>query len=130
MTEIAANVVAYIGPRAVRTVLHFDEADPLAVSLIFPNQCDDDGQPVRWTFDRRLLADGLRGEAGIDGGDVRVWPEAGAVVVRLSTPEGVSHLYFDAAEVAGFVRRTRLLVPFGAERVDVDAALDRLLAGA
>lgn len=130
MTEIAANVVAYIGAGAVRTVLHFDTTDPLAVSLIFPNQRDDDGQSVRWTFDRRLLADGLRGEAGIGGGDVRVWPEAGAVVVRLSTPEGESHLYFDAPQVAGFVRRTLAVVPFGGERVDVDKALDQILAGA
>ncbi|MFS4094110.1 SsgA family sporulation/cell division regulator [Streptomyces sp. AF1A] len=114
----------------VPTQLHYHARDPYAVQATFRLS---GGTSVEWFFARELLAEGLRGPAGI--GDVRLSPTRRQgqlmVEVALMPPAGQADLMLPGQEVADFLRRTEALVPPGTERrhLDLDSELSHLLAG-
>jgi hypothetical protein len=106
----------------------YDPADACAVTLVLQTPSG----PVNWTFARDLLLDGQYEPSG--DGDVHVWPclsscgEA-VVIVELCSPVGETLLQFPSRAVQEFVYSSVSQVPVGAEEVDVDAWLEKLLAG-
>lgn len=107
----------------------FDAADPWAVTMILATIAG----PVDWTFARDLLVDGQYEPTG--DGDVHVWPclspsgEA-VVIVELDSPSGETLLQFPTRAIQDFVSSALETVPQGAEEVDVDEWLTRILDAA
>jgi len=107
----------------------FDAADPWAVTMILATVAG----PVDWTFARDLLVDGQYEPTG--DGDVHVWPclspsgEA-VVIVELDSPSGETLLQFPTRAIQDFVSSALETVPQGAEQVDVDEWLSRILDAA
>jgi hypothetical protein len=116
----------------VRASLRYDLADPYAVHVMFHAESTG-GEPVGWSFARELLLTGLDEPAGI--GDVRVWPWATPrgdfVALALSSPDGNALFEMPRGVLVRFLRRTCVAVPRGreAEQLDMDATVNRLLAG-
>jgi Streptomyces sporulation and cell division protein, SsgA len=105
-------------------ILRFDDSNPFEVRLDFVGK---DGV-VTWTVARDLLAQGLTGLTGLL--DFRCWTEDPWFCVTLSSPaDGRATLRLPAGIVRAFLAGTEALVPFGAEAVDFDAELSRLLIG-
>lgn len=99
----------------VPTRLRYDAADPYAVHVTFH---DGSEAPVRWTFARDLLIEGLFRPSG--HGDVRVWParavdQGNAVFLALSSPEGEALIEVHAPALSAWLERTLRLVAPGAE---------------
>ena len=120
--------VAGLATRPLRVMFTYDPADPFAVTMTAHGV----PAPVRWTFSRELLTEGVYEPTG--DGDVHVWPclspcgEA-VVIVELCSPAGGTLLQFPTRSVQEFVTSAELAVPRGREQVDVDAWLEQLLAG-
>jgi hypothetical protein len=116
----------------VRASLRYDPDDPYAVNVLFHAESAA-GEPVSWSFARELLVTGLEESAGI--GDVQVWPWASSrgdfVALALSSPDGTALFEVPRSILVRFLRRTYVAVPRGREsdHLDVDAAVNRLLAG-
>jgi hypothetical protein len=116
----------------VRASLRYDPDDPYAVHMLFRAEYAR-GEPVGWSFARELLMTGLHEPAGI--GDVRVWPwgtpRSDFVALALSSPDGSALFEVPRGFLVRFLRRTYASVPRGgeSEHLDVDAAVNRLLAG-
>ncbi|MTE19231.1 SsgA family sporulation/cell division regulator [Streptomyces sp. TRM43335] len=115
---------------AVPARLAYHVHDPYAVHITFDAPSDS---PVRWSFARELLSEGLSRPCG--QGDVRVWPATveegrGVVCVALSSPTGDALLRAPAAPVAAWLERTLRAVPAGreGERLGLEEGLGRLLA--
>lgn len=102
--------------------LKFDASDAYAVRAVFPG----DGVEVEWVMSRAVLKAGTITAAGV--GDVHVWPSfaRGVVTLVLRSADGSAELELSAQSVGLFLAETEALVPFGAEQVDVDAALARI----
>jgi hypothetical protein len=109
--------------------LRYRADDPYAVQMIFHI---GSGRPVRWTFARELLVEGVFRPCG--HGDVRVWPTKvggrGVVLMALSSPDGDALLEAPAAQLSAWLERTLRAVPPGSEagRLGIDAGLAELLA--
>ena len=126
MTMERLDVVG--GRRWIAVTLSFDPADPWAVTLTLHSG----PIPVRWTFGRDLLVDGLHEPTG--EGDVLVWPcldDAGraVVVIELRSPDGSMVGQLPSREVGPVVRGVLDAVPAGAEtaHLDLDALVDLML---
>jgi hypothetical protein len=109
--------------------LHYQRTDPYAVTAVFLTGSN----PVRWTFGRDLLLEGLHEPTG--DGDVHVWPcmdadGAPVVLIELCSPDGEALVQARTGELAGFLQRITSLVPVGSESqlIDVDAAVAAILA--
>ncbi len=105
--------------------LSFTATDPYAVTL----QVATPTGPVRWTFSRDLLAEGIYEPSG--DGDVQVWPclstEAEAVVIiELHAPSGDAMLQTPTRAVQAFVTDIYRAVPPGTESAHL--RLDDLVA--
>ncbi|WP_086561669.1 SsgA family sporulation/cell division regulator [Streptomyces africanus] len=86
---------------AVPVTLRYDpDRDPRSVRIRLPGTGGRE-----WTFDRRLLEEGLRAPTG--SGEVRVWP-CGRVqaVVEFHSARGVSVVQFERQALLRFLRRT------------------------
>lgn len=130
-TELELQLVVPDGPPVpVRADLRYDIRDPWAVRVAFPTGGEDDTAVV-WMFARRLLSDGLGRACG--DGDVRVWPASGGpssvINLSMSSPTGSALFEIDRDQLVGFLQRTYVAVPTGAESevVDLDAELALLL---
>jgi hypothetical protein len=103
--------------------------DPYAVHVVFDMGL---GEPVRWIFARELLTAGMEGPVG--EGDVLVWPvhERAVCCLSLAPRHGHALVEMPAGALAGWLKRTRRLVPVGSEEdfLDVDALSRHLLYGA
>lgn len=110
------------GYRGVLT-LHYNPERPLIVTVDFGQTCS--GRHVAWTLARDLLADGLTRLAGLS--DVQCWTADPWYYLALSSDTGSATVRMLAEPVRAFLVDAEDLVPYGAERVDVDAALDQLL---
>jgi len=115
----------------VEAELHYDVRDPYAAVVVFHTVRG----PVRWTFGRELLVDGMLEPAG--DGDVHVWPcldEAGhaVIAIELISTQGCALLQARLGDVIRFVDRITAAVPQGTEceHLDVDAAIAALLDAA
>ncbi|MFJ7152677.1 SsgA family sporulation/cell division regulator [Streptomyces sp. NPDC100445] len=114
-------------PVPARLVYRSD--DPYAVHVTFHT---DSEHPVRWTFARDLLVEGVFRPCG--SGDVRAWPARAdgraVVLLALSSPAGEALLRAPAPQVSAWLERTLRVVPPGTEaaRLGIDGALDELLA--
>ena len=117
----------------VKASLRYEPEDPYAVHVIFHAGSTEASGEVSWSFARQLLADGMSEPTGI--GDVRVWPWASPrgdfVALALSSPDGNALFEVPRSILVRFLRRTYVAVPRGREsdHLDVDAAVNRLLAG-
>lgn len=103
---------------------YWSDDDPFAVRMTF---FVGDHTP-EWIFARELLAEGLYSPSG--SGDVIVWVEPeddGVLHLALSAPLGEAHFELSRLDVVTFLHQTDLVVPPGAERMDVDDELDALL---
>jgi len=118
----------------VATLFAYRSEDPYAVHLTFHI---GSVRPIRWTFARDLLIDGIFRPSG--HGDVRVWParaEAGgrpasrSLMFALTSPDGDALLRAPADPVAAWLERTLRIVPPGSEgdRLRLDDDLSQLLA--
>lgn len=111
--------------------LSYRTDDPYAVDITFHVGSQ---APVRWTFSRELLMEGVFRPSG--HGDVRVWPshaDARSILcIALTSPDGNALLEAPTADVTDWLDRTLQVVPRGAERdeLGLDEALDGLLAHA
>lgn len=109
--------------------LTYRTEDPYAVHVAFHIGSEF---PVRWTFARELLVEGVFRPCG--HGDVRIWPTKvdvrNVIFVALTSPDGDALLEMPSAAVAAWVERTLRLVPPGteSERLDIDEGLAELLA--
>lgn len=131
--ETSLRLVAPDAPALpVRVSFRYVPADPYAVHLLF-HADSAGGEMVNWAFARDLLVTGLEEPAGV--GDVRVWPwvtpRGDFVALALSTPDGDALFEVPRSMLVRFLRRTYVVVPRGkeAEHLDVDTAVNRLLAG-
>lgn len=117
-------VVPQQGVLPLRADLSYTREDPYAIRVVFRLGSDE---PVEWVFARDLLSAGAEGETG--EGDVRVWPSAGVLNVRLISPFGEACFEAPADDVAAFLRRSYQLVPAGAESayLDIESGLTGLL---
>jgi hypothetical protein len=128
--ELALRLVVPDGsPVPVTAGIRYDANDPYAVTVTFYTGA---AEPVRWTFARQLLTDGV--ERSVGEGDVRVWPAhtdgSPIVYIALSSPSGRALFEASLADVVDFLSRSYLAVPTGAESdyVDVAAELNQLLS--
>jgi hypothetical protein len=103
-------------------------ADPFAVTARFLLGRDANTDVV-WVLGRDLLAQGLWHRAGT--GDVRVWPEGWAVVLRLDSPTGRAEVVFDAGELTDFLTAIDAVFASAqrAWRAGMDTAITGLLDG-
>lgn len=111
--------------------LAWDPAAPLAVELRFVLDADDPEGVLVWAVSRDLLALGAASWGG--DGDVRlqIWPPApDLVLVHLrDDPTGRwSRFLARRDDLTGFVAATYEVIPRGVEHIDVDAAIEQLLA--
>jgi hypothetical protein len=94
--------------------LLYRTADPYAVHIVFHV---DSEHPVRWTFARELLVEGVFRPCG--HGDVRVWPTKAdgrsVVLIALGSPDGDALLEAPVAQVSAWLERTLCVVPPGTE---------------
>jgi hypothetical protein len=125
---IHAELVAlYDGSTPVRSRWSYRADQPYTVTAAFQTERD---RWVEWAFSRDLLAEGVRGPAGL--GDVRLHPETDEgltlLVVEIESPEGYAELELDHAAVSSFLAATEEVVPFGEESAhfDVDGLIDEL----
>lgn len=132
MNDVTATLTLQLldGAEPVTGTFCYHPSDPWAVTATFTSPT---AGSVTWTFARDLLVHGRYEPIG--DGDVHVWPclsaEAAAVVViELDPTEHGVLLEAPARELHAFVERSLACVPLGreSEHLDVDAALDRLLA--
>ncbi|MEU1281539.1 SsgA family sporulation/cell division regulator [Streptomyces sp. NPDC005805] len=105
-------------PVPVPTRLTYRAGDPYAVHIAFHI---DTPHPVRWTFGRELLIDGVYRPSG--AGDVRIWPARvggrETVCLLLATGEGTAVLRAPATALTAWLERTMRLVPPGRESLAV-----------
>jgi hypothetical protein len=121
------------GP-SLPAVICYHACDPYCVRLAFLSERDQ--VTVEWEFSRDLLASGLITHAGT--GDVRIEPALRGTEMDLGVtitlvPDSADEpftLWTPSAPLWRFLRDTYTVVPIGAEpgRLDIDAAIDRLLA--
>ncbi|TLS42888.1 SsgA family sporulation/cell division regulator [Streptomyces montanus] len=94
--------------------LSYRTDDPYAVHITFHIGSD---HPVRWTFARELLVEGVFRPCG--HGDVRVWPTKACgravVLMALRSPDGDALVAAPAAQVSLWLERTVRAVPPGSE---------------
>lgn len=124
-------------PMPLPAEFRYDRSAPYAVCLAL-------GAPatasVDWVFARSLLAEGLRGPAGI--GDVRVTPHRSSAARHPCAPDAVrvllrardeatASLEIPASAVVSFLRRTDAMVAPGTEHhhLDLDRVAARLTTG-
>jgi hypothetical protein len=90
-------------PVTVRALLRWISTDPHTVAIAFrPGRRGE----VTWLIDRDLLADGMRGPAGL--GDVSILPDLRSDAHRelvLSSPDGQRGFRFPVAAVVAFLDR-------------------------
>ena len=128
-SELGLRLVVPDGaPLPVTANVSYDTADPYAVTVTFHTGA---AEPVRWTFARQLLTDGV--EAPVGDGDVRAWPGhtdgVPVVSIALSSPSGRALFEAPLSGVVEFLSRSYLAVPTGCESdfVNLDAELTSLL---
>ena len=119
--------VAGLATRPLRVMFTYDPADPFAVTMTAHGV----PAPVRWTFSRELLTEGVYEPTG--DGDVHVWPcldvlGASVVMLELSSPDGVFLGRLATRDIVPFLRDMLAGVPFGreTEQLDLDALVERL----
>ncbi|MGD0559357.1 MAG: SsgA family sporulation/cell division regulator [Streptosporangiaceae bacterium] len=145
MNSSSSTVSAELGLRLIvpqQTIvplvasLFYSGDDPYAIRIAFHVGLDE---PVEWIFARDLLAEGVKGRAGL--GDVQVWPSTATpdpatgesdrdvLNIELSSPFGQAHFEAPVNEISDFLRRTYRIVEDGKESefVDVESELDDLL---
>jgi hypothetical protein len=105
----------------------YTDTDPLAVSLDFGYRRGEK-DPVVWRVARDVLADGMTSLAGLL--DVSCWVAGGYYHIALNSPDGHAVFQLYADEVMEFLADAETLVPYGAERIDMDTELALLLGGA
>lgn len=130
MTGIRATIRMRDAQTGARTLTHwsYDPADPYAVTVVVFGADQPPEDWATWQFARDLLAQGLDGPVG--WGDLRVWPaKPDVTAIALSSDDGRALLHARTADLAQFLRLTLRHVPWGHERVDVDACIASLLAG-
>ncbi|HYO41344.1 MAG TPA: SsgA family sporulation/cell division regulator [Nocardioidaceae bacterium] len=113
----------------IEAELHYDPSDPYAVTAVFLTG----DSPVRWTFGRDLLLEGIAEPAG--DGDVHVWPCMDAdgrpvVLMELCSPDGEALIQARTEQLAAFLDRVTAAVPPGSEPrlLDIDSALAAIFA--
>ena len=100
----------------------YHSVDPFVVKVLFV------AEDVEWEFARDLL-DGIEHPTGV--GDVRIRPvDSASVSMHFSSDEGEATFHAPRRDLAEFARRTYRAVPRGRERMDLDAAVLKLLGSA
>lgn len=126
----ARIVAASHAATEVAVTLRYEQADPFAVSIVFPAQSTLEGTDIVWVFSRELLETGLRAAEG--DGDVRLWPAGkDRTVVELHTPEATALVEFATVSLRRFLWHSYRLTPRGDEHLelDLDGELTELLGG-
>ncbi|NBM20771.1 SsgA family sporulation/cell division regulator [Streptomyces sp. GC420] len=104
--------------------LAYHTADPYAVHITFHVGSEN---PVRWTFARELLVEGVFRPCG--DGDVRVWPTKSGgrsvVLMGLNSPEGDALLEASSSAVSAWLERILRVVPPGTEQERLGPVIDK-----
>ncbi|NYI08180.1 SsgA family sporulation/cell division regulator [Allostreptomyces psammosilenae] len=120
-----------LGPDAAVSVtvrFHYDPRRPYGIDALFHADGDT---PIRWSFARELLAEGLTRPVGL--GDIQIWPSRshgrGVVFIALRSADGTALLEAPHGPLAAFAAEVEAAVPLGQEErfADLDAALAALL---
>lgn len=99
----------------------YRESRPFEVEMMFT-------YTNRWAFDRSILFEGLEplGQGGI--ADVQVYNDGDEFCyMRLDSPEGWCVVRFRLAQMRGFAREMKMLVPLGEEHMDMDLVIAQIL---
>ncbi|MFE1521436.1 SsgA family sporulation/cell division regulator [[Kitasatospora] papulosa] len=122
-SHLSLRITHWVIPNLARRLnceISYNSEDPLAVTMVFntASEC-----PVRWTFSRELLADGLNARVG--EGDVALWPmhdhNGGLTSFCVRVGGARTALFEIAAEpVMSWLDKTYEMVPCGAEFNGVD----------
>ena len=109
------------------SVLAWDSASPLEVRVTFGSDFRD---TVKWIFARDLLAEVTRdgGPETAGDGDVHVARRDGSLVLTLCTDKRLV-LRAEMLKVKAFLNRSFSYCQPGAEEIDVDSAISKLLDG-
>jgi Streptomyces sporulation and cell division protein, SsgA len=114
-TELSARLLQP-GSKSVAARIHlqYRSTDPYAVEMTIRVR---EQPPIRWTFGRDLLDDGLRQQSGV--GDVRIapCPQAPTALLHVTLRDGIGAVDVEMrfATVAEFLWLTYLQVPQGTE---------------
>jgi hypothetical protein len=101
----------------------FDDNYPTDVTVSFTGDgCRDS---VTWIIGRDVLAQRVEGLSAVRCRAEGLWFH-----IDLSSHDGTGTVTLVRAQVDAFLRATERLVPYGAERIDVDAGIAQLLGGA
>jgi len=113
---------------SMQVALVFYPRDPFEILMSLSYRVPDCSQhwgPIEWVFAVDLLRDGLHRPAGL--GDVQVWPgegvflwpDAGVIFVRLSSPDqGAAVISLAAAPIRRFLAEIEEKVPPGTETIE------------
>ncbi len=129
--DVTMTLFADRGVIPVQAIFRYDATDPFALHVLFRTGDATGGSYVEWTFARSLLAEGLRGSAGLGDVVVSTSLHAGGHVLSLalSAPSGTALFETDSEPILGFLADTYELVPSGSESsyLDLDSELRDLM---
>lgn len=129
MSEVVVDTAGWIRtepePETVEVTLHYEPADPFAVSVCIRRGEDEQA----WVFARDLLADGLRSMAPMGEGRIQVQATSVLTEISCTAEDGtVTVLRLPWWNTREFIRLAQAEVPRGAERCDVDSWVAALTA--
>ena len=94
--------------------------DPLVLSCVF------DG--VAWDIGRGLIASAYEDAPLLSGqGDVKAYVQNSSLHIVLHTDEGMAQVWMPSWRMWGFVRKTYGIVAEGAESLDLDGTIKKIL---
>ncbi len=129
LAKMQCGVVTEEGPVTINCAMYFAETDPFEV-VFMSQERTEDGEPVEWHYSRDLLAQGLKGEMGLmyGDGDVQLYKEGKFIFTIFTQGDRKCLIAFAPDDMQTFLDETEKIVPLGAEQIDVDAELAKLLA--
>jgi hypothetical protein len=119
---VVFDLLTAAGSHPVAVCMRYDTADPYAVALVFQVQ---NSQPVEWFLARDLLDTGMRQDSGEM--DVRIEPLGSTIRIILSAPSGRAVFDASRSDLELFLAETFGLVPLGAEQIDIDSEILKLV---
>ena len=112
MTAAVTEMILISDPSMppVHAEFRYRSDDPFAVQLLLSI---DQSPAISWIFSRDLLAEGVRGPAGM--GDVQVFPVYDGTIIELRSGEQAARLLTHTPDLMDFLDRSVEIVPSGSE---------------
>ena len=112
MTAAVTEMILISDPTMppVHAELRYRSDDPFAIQLLLSI---DQSPAITWVFGRDLLAEGVRGPAGM--GDVQVFPVHDGTIIELRSGDQLARLLSHTPDLIDFLDRGVEIVPTGSE---------------